>query len=74
MLLWHFLYMFLFTHPQAPFRQLGPSFPGSSLNKYDKICIFPSIYFMLKDHQKRHVGTRYKGNLISLLSSIINYL
>ena len=25
---WHFLYMFMFTHPQAPFRQLGPSFLG----------------------------------------------
>ena len=25
---------------------------------------------MLKDHQKPHVGTRYKGNLISLFSSI----
>ena len=25
-LLWHFLYMFLFRNPQAPFRQLGPSF------------------------------------------------
>ena len=27
-LLRHFLYMFVFTHPQAPFRQLGPSFLG----------------------------------------------
>ena len=27
-LLRHFLYMFLFTYPQAPFRQLGPSFLG----------------------------------------------
>ena len=24
---------------------------------------------MLKDHQKPHIGTRYKGNLISLSSS-----
>ena len=27
-LFWHFLYMFEFTHPQVPFRQLGPSFLG----------------------------------------------
>ena len=28
MLLRYFLYMFVFTHPQAPFRQLGPLFLG----------------------------------------------
>ena len=36
-LLWHFLYMFLFRNPQAPFRQLGPSFLAWNLNKYDKL-------------------------------------
>ena len=28
MLLRHFLYVFVFAHPQPPFRQLGPSFLG----------------------------------------------
>ena len=28
---------------------------------------------MLKDHQKPHIGTRYKGNLISLFSSVHYY-
>ena len=30
--------------------------------------------FILKDHQKLHVGTRYKGNLISVFLQFINYL
>ena len=41
-----------------------------NLKKYDKLYIFLQIYFMLKDHQKPHLGTRYRGNLISLFSSI----
>ena len=68
-LLWHFLYIFVFTQPQATFRQLGFSFLGWNLNKCDKLGIY-SYYFMLKDHQKSYVVTRYKGNFISLFSSI----
>ena len=29
--------------------------------------------FMLKDHQKPHIGTRYKGNLISFFLQFVNY-
>ena len=70
MLLWHFLYMLVFTHAKGPFRQLDLSFLGRNLNEYNKLCIIPYIYFMLKDNQKPHVGTRYKRNLFSLFSSI----
>ena len=70
MLLRYFSYIFVFTHPQVTFRQLGPHFFGKNLNKFDKLCIFPSIYFMFKDHQKPHVDTRYERNLVSLFSSI----
>ena len=60
----------IITHPQAPFKQTGPHFLGENLNKFVKLCIFFYIYFMLKDHRKPHNGTRCKGNLISLFSSI----
>ena len=50
MLLRLFLYMFVFTEPHATFKQLGPSILGENLNKFYKLCIFPGIYFMLKDH------------------------
>ena len=53
----------MFLLPQATFRQLGPSFPGWNLNKYEKLCIFSYICFMLKDYQKPHLGTHCKGNL-----------
>ena len=56
--------MFVFTHPQAL------HFLGDNLNKFDKLYIFPYIYFMLKGHRKPHVGTRYKGNLINFFFSI----
>ena len=42
--------MFVFTEPHATFKQLGPSILGENLNKFHKLCIFPEIYFMLKDH------------------------
>ena len=54
-----FIYVCVYKPPQAPFRQLG-----ENLNKFDKLCIFPYIYFMLKDYQEPHVGTRYRRNLI----------
>ena len=69
MMLWHFLYLSVSTHQQAPYRQLGTSFLGSHLNKFDKSCIFLEICFMLKDHQKPYVDTRYKENLIRLFTS-----
>ena len=61
--------MFVFTHPQTL------HFLGDNLNKFGKLCIFLYIYFMLKDHRKPHVGTRYKGNLINLFffNSLIVY-
>ena len=65
MLLRHFLYMFVFTNPRRhPLDNLARHFLGENLNKFDKLCIFPYIYFMLKDYQEPHVGTRYRRNLI----------
>ena len=45
-------------------------FLGKNLNKFGKLYIFPYVYFMLKDHRKPHVGSRYKGDLIRLFSVI----
>ena len=53
-----------------PLGNLALYFLGENLNKFDKLYIFPYIYVMMKDHQKPHVGTLYKGNLVSLFSSI----
>ena len=65
MLLRHFLYMFVFTNPcRHPLDNLARHFLGENINKVDKLCMFPHIYFMLKDHQEPHVGTRYRRNLI----------
>ena len=64
-------YIFLCLHIHSqPLGILALHFLGENLNKFDKLYIFPYIYFMLKDHRKPHVGTRYKGNLIGLFSSI----
>ena len=60
-LLKHFLYMFAFTHPQAPLGNLVLHFLGGNLNEFDKLYIIPYIYFMMNDHRIPHVGTRYKG-------------
>ena len=40
---------------------LALHFLGGNLNEYGKLYIIPYIYFMMKDHRKPHVGTRYKG-------------
>ena len=53
-----------------PLSNLALHFLGEILKKFDKLFIFHYIYFMLKDDQKPHVATHYKGNLISLFSSI----
>ena len=68
-----FSYTCVYTNTGTLFRQLAPSFLGWNLNKYDKLCILPYIYFILKNHRKPHVDTRYKRILICFLQ-FINHL
>ena len=64
------LYMFVLHIHSHLLDNLVLHFLGENLNNFDKLCIFPEIYFILKDHQKPHDGTRNKRTLISLFSSI----
>ena len=70
MLLRHLLYMFVFAHPQVPFRELGPSLLEWKSKWIWQIMHISLIFFILKDHQKPHVDTRHKGTLISVFSLI----
>ena len=65
-----YIYIYLRLHiHRYPLGNLVVYFQGENLNKFEKLCIFPQIYFMLKDHQKPDVGILYKRTLISLFSS-----
>ena len=52
MLLRHFLYTAVFTHPQTPFRQLGPSFFGWKSKLIWQIMHISSDLFYAKGSSK----------------------
>ena len=73
-LLRHFLYMFVFTHPQAPFRQLSPSFLGWK-SKWIWQIIHNSLYlFYDEGSSKTSCWHSLQRNLINLLFFFSNPL
>ena len=74
-LLYIYIYIYIYIYLRLHIHRyslgnLVVYFQGENLNEFEKLCIFPQIYFMLKDRQKPDVGIHCKRTLISLFSSI----